>query len=103
MADELDPNIIDAIVKLAGDRVGAGLWVDVRTGELDKGTTITVYEKARFSAIGLVSRKVFGAALGYQISKIGPVEASVFAGAAHPFEGLLKVGWKPVAGLSIKF
>ena len=100
---ELGQDVLDAIVKLAGDRVGAGIWVDIKTSELDRGTTITVYEKARFSAIGLLSRKVFGAAFGYQMAKVGPIEASVFAGAAHPFEGLLKVGWKPVAGLSIKF
>lgn len=91
------------MAKVAGDRAGAGIWVDVKSGEIDKGTTITVYEKDKFSLIGLIGRRTFGAGLGYEFAKAGPIEASVFGGAAHPYEGALKVGWRPVAGVSIKF
>lgn len=94
--------MLEAVARVVGDRAGAGIWVDVK-GEIDKGTTVTVYEKDRFSLIGLVGRRTFGGALGYEFAKAGPIEASVFGGAAHPYEGALTVGWRPVAGVSIKF
>lgn len=75
----------------------------MKTGDLDKGTTITLYEKGPLSAIGLIGRRTFGAAAGYEFAKAGPIEASVFAGGAHPYEGVLTTGWHPVAGVSIKF
>lgn len=102
-AEPIAAEVLSAVAKAVGSKAGTGIWVDVRTGVLDKGTTVTVYERGKLGLLGLIGRRTFGAALGYDVAKAGPIEVSVFAGAAHPYEGALRIGWKPVAGVSLRF
>lgn len=101
---DLTPDLVISAAKaLLPDRIGGAVWVDVRTGGVDKGITVDLFHKDRISGFGLLGHKTFGAALGYRFAQQGNLMASVFAGAAHPYEGALKSGWDPVAGITIKF
>lgn len=101
---DLTPDrVIRAAQTLLPDRIGSGVWVNVLTGAPDEGATVQVFQKDKISGLGLIGHKTFGAALGYQFAQKDNVSASVFAGAAHPYSGVLTKGWAPVAGLSFRF
>lgn len=85
------------------DRLGTGVWVNLLKGSIDKGATFEVWRNDKFTADALLGHVSAGAALGYQFAQAGNIAASVFAGATHPYSGVLTSGWSPVLGASIKF
>lgn len=84
-------------------RLGTGVWVNLLKGSIDKGATFEVWRNDKFSADALFGHVTAGAALGYQFAQAGDLSASVFAGATHPYAGVLTSGWSPVLGASVKF
>lgn len=102
--DTLSPDRILATAKaIFPDRIATALWVNLLTGKLDEGATFEVWRNDKFSADALAGHLSAGAALGYKFAQAGNISASIFAGATHPYSGVLTSGWSPVLGAKLKF
>lgn len=84
------------------DRLGSAVWVNLKTGAPDVGVTIEVFKKDKIGLDALIGKASFGAALGYDVARRGPLVVSVFGGAVHNWVGTMLRDWSPAAGLRIR-
>jgi hypothetical protein len=75
----------------------------VLTGSPDLGATFEVFRRDKFTGDLLIGHATYGGALGYQVAQAGNLMVSIFAGASHPYAGVLTTGWSPVVGVKVRF